>query len=80
MQDRRVGQVGSAFAHQAYQAYLPTRPTCLGEHSMTIETWLACALADADKRNLPDLKPLLEELARVMQALRAADFNDRADA
>jgi hypothetical protein len=47
---------------------------------MTIETWLACALADADKRNLPDLKPLLEELARVMQALRAADFNDRADA
>ena len=50
------------------------------DHIMTIQTWLACALADADKRNLPDLKPLLETLARVMQTLRAADFNDRADA
>jgi hypothetical protein len=47
---------------------------------MTIETWLAWALADADKRNLPDLKPLLETLARAIQTLRAADFNDRADA
>jgi hypothetical protein len=46
---------------------------------MTIETWLEWALADADRRNLPDLKPLLETLARVMQTLRAADFNDRAD-
>ena len=46
---------------------------------MTIETWLAWALADADKRNLPDLKPLLETLARAIQTLRAADFNDRAD-
>ena len=47
---------------------------------MTIHTWLACALADADRRNLPDLKPLLESLARVIESLRAADFNDRADA
>lgn len=47
---------------------------------MTIETWLEWALADAEKRNLPDLKPLLEGLAGVMQALRAADFNERADA
>ena len=47
---------------------------------MTIETWLAWALADADRRNLPDLKPLLEGLARVMATLRAADFNGRADA
>jgi hypothetical protein len=47
---------------------------------MTIETWLEWALADAEKRNLPDLKPLLEALAHVMQTLRAADFNDRADA
>jgi hypothetical protein len=47
---------------------------------MTIETWLACALADAGTRNLPDLKPLLVTLARVIETLRAADFNDRADA
>ena len=47
---------------------------------MTTETWLEWALADADRRNLPDLKPLLGTLARVMQTLRAADFNDRADA
>ena len=47
---------------------------------MTIQTWLEWALADADRRNLPDLKPLLETLARVLRTLRAADFNDRADA
>ena len=37
------------------------------------------AVADADRRGLPDLKPLLETLARATEALRAADFNDRAD-
>jgi hypothetical protein len=46
---------------------------------MTIETWLEFALADADRRNLPELKPLLESLARATQAIRSADFNDRAD-
>jgi hypothetical protein len=46
---------------------------------MTIETWLEWALADADRRNLPELKPLLESLAGVMRSLRSADFNDRAD-
>ena len=46
---------------------------------MTVEHWLAAALADADRRNLPAMKPMLEGLARAMLALRAADFNDRAD-
>jgi hypothetical protein len=46
---------------------------------MTVETWLEWAVADADRRNLPELKPLLESLASVMRALRSADFNDRAD-
>ena len=46
---------------------------------MTVETWLEWALADADRRKLPELKPLLESLARATQALRTADFNDRAD-
>ena len=46
---------------------------------MTIEDWLNWALADADRRSLPELKPLLETLARATRALRRADFNDRAD-
>jgi hypothetical protein len=45
---------------------------------MTIETWLPGALADARKRGLPDLTPMLEALARATAALRAADFNDDA--
>ena len=46
---------------------------------MTVDTWLANAIADAERRGLPDLKPLLETLARSLRALRDADFNDRAD-
>jgi hypothetical protein len=46
---------------------------------VTIDQWLQAALADADRRGLPALKPLLEALARATHALRAADFNDRAD-
>jgi hypothetical protein len=45
---------------------------------MTIEAWLQTALADADRRGLTELKPLLESLARATEALRAADFNERA--
>jgi hypothetical protein len=40
---------------------------------MDITAWLAHATADADARGLPDLKPLLETLARSTQALRDAD-------
>jgi hypothetical protein len=46
---------------------------------MTIEAWLQAAQADAERRGLPELKPLLETLGRATAALRAADFNDRAD-
>jgi hypothetical protein len=45
---------------------------------MTIESWLQAAIADAERRGLPELKPILEGLARSTQALRAADFNDHA--
>ena len=45
---------------------------------MTIESWLQDAIADAERRGLPELKPILEALARSTQALRAADFNDDA--
>jgi hypothetical protein len=43
---------------------------------VTIETWLQTAIAEAERRGLPDLKPLLETLAQAMRALRAADFNE----
>jgi hypothetical protein len=45
---------------------------------MTVDQWLQSALADADRRGLPALKPILEALARASKALRAADFNDDA--
>jgi len=45
---------------------------------MTIESWLQAAIADAERRGLPELKPILETLARATKALRAADFNDDA--
>jgi hypothetical protein len=45
---------------------------------MTLDDWLQSALADADRRGLPDLKPLLEALARATRALRDADFNEEA--
>ena len=46
---------------------------------MTIESWLQAAIADAERRGLPDLKPVLEALARATTALRAANFNEHAD-
>lgn len=47
---------------------------------MTVERWLAAAIADAERRGLPELTPLLEGLAASTTALRAADWNDCADA
>lgn len=38
-----------------------------------IEAWLAAAVADAERRGLPELRPMLEALARSTEALRAAD-------
>ena len=45
---------------------------------MTIESWLQAAIADAERRGLPELKPILEGLGRNTTSLRAADFNDDA--
>jgi hypothetical protein len=47
---------------------------------MNVDTWLQAALADAERRGLPDLKPLLEALARATRLLRDADFNGNASA
>jgi hypothetical protein len=45
---------------------------------MTMDSWLQAARADAERRGLPRLTPILEALARSTRALRAADFNDDA--
>jgi hypothetical protein len=42
---------------------------------VTVEAWLENALRDADRRQLPALRPLLETLARSTRVLRAADWN-----
>jgi hypothetical protein len=41
--------------------------------SDAVDSWLARATADAESRGLPELKPLLETLARSLRALREAD-------
>ena len=41
--------------------------------SERVDAWLAAACADAERRGLPELKPLLEALARSTEALRIAD-------
>ena len=47
---------------------------------MTIEDWLAGACADADRRGLEDLKPLLQSLADATRALRSAGWEDAGQA
>ncbi|HLG57461.1 MAG TPA: hypothetical protein VI485_19120 [Vicinamibacterales bacterium] len=42
---------------------------------MTLQEWLENALRDADRREMPELRPLLEGLAKATAALRAADWN-----
>ena len=46
---------------------------------MTVDDWLKAAIADAERRGLPELKPLLESLAQATKLLRGADFAGRAD-
>jgi hypothetical protein len=45
-----------------------------------LHAWLESALRDADRRQLPALRPLLEGLARSTALLRAADWNQHAHA
>jgi hypothetical protein len=40
-----------------------------------VRAWLESAEADADRRGLPDLKPVLRLFAHATAALRAADWN-----
>ena len=43
---------------------------------MTIDHWLEAACADADRRGIPELKPLLASLAESTRALRSADWEE----
>lgn len=43
---------------------------------MTLQDWLRAAQADAERRGLVDLKPLLETLAQATAALREAEFEN----
>ena len=45
-----------------------------------VTAWLEDAVADAERRGLPELKPLLENLAQATALLRAADWNEDAAA
>lgn len=45
---------------------------------MTVQEWLKAAIADAERRGLSDLKPLLDGLAQSITALRNAGFGGRA--
>jgi hypothetical protein len=40
-----------------------------------VRAWLESAEADADRRGLPELKPVLRLFAQATAALRAADWN-----
>jgi hypothetical protein len=44
----------------------------------TIDDWFTWATADAKRRGLSSLKPLLESLRAAMRELRAADWNEDA--
>jgi hypothetical protein len=41
---------------------------------MTINSWLEASIADAKRRGLPELEPLLRALAKSTEVLRNADF------
>jgi hypothetical protein len=48
-----------------------------GQTQARTDAWLKAACEDADRRGLPELKPLLETLARSTAALREADRTTR---
>ncbi len=45
---------------------------------MTVDAWLKAAIEDAERRGLPELRPMLETLAQATRALRSASLGERA--
>ena len=48
-------------------------PKPLG-YDMEVNAWIVAAIADAERRGLPELRPLIEALAQAMRALRGSDL------
>lgn len=46
------------------------------EDERSLDDWIAFARVDAERRGLPELKPLLGGLLAAVRELRAADWND----
>lgn len=46
---------------------------------MTVDRWLENAVADAERRGLPELRALLETLAQATRVLRSASLGEHAD-
>lgn len=44
-----------------------------------VDDWLRAAVADAERRGVPELRPLLEGLARATRGLREADRAARGE-
>jgi hypothetical protein len=42
---------------------------------MTVDAWLEAALADLERRRLPEMRSLIQALAQATRSLRAAEFN-----
>ncbi len=42
-----------------------------------VGAWVRAAVADAERRGLPELKPLLEGLAEATTGLRKAEWNEK---
>src|SRR5262245_46872637 len=85
---RTLGQVGLESIQRAGREPHPDppyQPARDGELLMPmdptrIDAWLAAAVADAKRRGLPELEPLLETMARSTAALRSADDSVRLKA
>ena len=43
---------------------------------MELDDWLKAARADAERRGLVDLQPMLDTLVQATRALRRADWNE----
>jgi hypothetical protein len=43
---------------------------------MELDDWLKAARADAERRGLDDLRPMLDTLVQATRALRRADWNE----
>jgi hypothetical protein len=46
---------------------------------MTVDAWLKAAIADAERRGLSEMKPVLESLAQAVRALRNVESRGEPD-